>query len=160
MVGDWTDIQELLDRTSSTGTASVSLARVLLSMRSQVEGDVPRALSDARISLGRSITAAGANSYRRSYDAVIDLHLLHELDIFSQVARRLPPSRKRGGQTQDLQTELSRTFDTRLESTLPSFRTREPILSLRRTAMRFLWVDSNNTVYRLTVAYQALFHHN
>ncbi|EIN10974.1 hypothetical protein PUNSTDRAFT_63830 [Punctularia strigosozonata HHB-11173 SS5] len=146
MVGDWTDIQALLDGTSSTRTASVSLARVLLSMQSEDEEEVSRALSDARMSLGHSITAAGANSYRRSYDAVINLHLLHELDIFSQVVRRLSPSHQGDVQTPDVFTELSRTFDARLESTLPNFRTREPILSLRRTAMRFL--TSTSTSHR------------
>jgi serine/threonine-protein kinase ATR len=138
IVGDWTDVQQLVERTTS-GTPAVALARVLLSMRSGDEAATKSSLSNARFTLGNAISAAGANGYRRSYDSVINLHLLHELELFSQTGKALPSaSRQRRGRSHNVMTELSRTLAARLESTLPSFRTREPILSLRRTATRFL----------------------
>ncbi|KAF8592595.1 hypothetical protein K439DRAFT_1625944 [Ramaria rubella] len=133
MVGDWHCVQELTLSTLSNPLPEITVARVLLAMR---EGDpemVTRALSVARAQLGAPIHAAGKNSYRRAYQSVLNLHLVHDLElIYEATAIRFSK-----GKVNDVNAigVLSETLSRRFEATLPSFRTREPILSLQRTAL-------------------------
>lgn len=133
MVGDWNDVQQLLGR-SQDDTAAISMARVLLSMRDGNEATVSSSLSTARLLLGAPIISAGVNGYRRCYDAVINLHLVHELEMIHRSPKDIPTQHRR-------QMELSTSLSSRLDATLPNFRTREPILSLHRTAFRLLYVS-------------------
>ncbi|KAJ6615603.1 hypothetical protein B0H10DRAFT_2220252 [Mycena sp. CBHHK59/15] len=120
MVGAWDDVQDLVHRTTAQ-TSSIVMARILLAMRSKDTDAITDTLSVARSVLGTPITAAGAQGYRRSYEAVLDLHLTHELEIIYKALASLPT----GSQA-------------RLDSTLPTFRTREPVLSMRRTAFALI----------------------
>lgn len=130
MIGNWNEVGELVRRTERE-SSPVLLARVLLAMRSGDADAVTSSLLTARRALGAPISAAGSQSYRRSYDAVLNLHMLHELQvIFSQA--------KVASQEQDLDArlnELQIRLASRLDCTLANFRSREPILSIRRTAL-------------------------
>lgn len=122
MVGDWQEVQTCLDRTETDTSHSV-FARVLLAYHN---GESPAAaLISARKLLGAPITAVGARGYRGCYQSVLDLHMLQEVDLISSVSTGPPPRPLR---------ELSGALAARLEATLPAFRVREPILSMRRTA--------------------------
>ncbi|KAI0340807.1 hypothetical protein BDW22DRAFT_1397789 [Trametopsis cervina] len=127
MVGKWDEVGTLV-ATTKADASSVLVARVLLAMRSGDEPAITAALGDARRRLGAPIIAAGSRGYRRSYEAVLDLHLLHELRvIYDHVVS--PSSARR------TLTQLDKRLSARLESTQPSFRFREPIISIRRTAL-------------------------
>ncbi|KAH9948812.1 hypothetical protein B0H21DRAFT_777700 [Amylocystis lapponica] len=130
MVGNWGEVQTLVGQTKAT-TSSILLAHVLLALREGEPTKVADALSNARRLLGAPIVAHGAKGYRRSYDAVLDLHLVHELEVIHDVVTNLPLSPSGHHATLE---QLSRRLSSRLDSTLPIFRTREPILSMRRTA--------------------------
>lgn len=135
MVGAWDDVEKLVGQTKAQ-SASVAVARVLLAMRSGQESVIMDTLSAARSVLGLPITASGAKGYRRSYDAVLDLHLTHELEIIHNAMTRFPTSSQGSGQRmrRDILNNMSQSLSSRLESSLPTLRTREPILSMRRTA--------------------------
>ncbi|KAI0268140.1 hypothetical protein BC834DRAFT_678146 [Gloeopeniophorella convolvens] len=131
MVGDWRDVQALIDE-SEASTPSTVIARLLLAIREGDSSAIADAFSQARMVLGSPITASGGREYRRTYDAVLDLHLVHEVEMIHQMASaqsQLTPSKK--GKAFN---NLTKLLSVRLDSTLPSFRTREPILSMRRTA--------------------------
>jgi serine/threonine-protein kinase ATR len=134
MVGAWADVESLVDRTNAQ-TSSTVMARVLLAMRTGDTSIIAKSLSTARNVLGIPITAAGVKGYRRSYDAVLELHLTHELEMIHNTVTSLPPS-SQGNHNERLKilNELSQTLTARLDATLPTFRTREPVLSMRRTA--------------------------
>ncbi|OBZ70466.1 Serine/threonine-protein kinase atr [Grifola frondosa] len=138
MVGNWEEVRCLVQNTTA-GTPSILLAQVLLAMRDGDTSSIAATLSDARTMLGVPITAAGAKGYRRSYDAVLDLHLVHELEVIYDAVAKLPSDRSvHKREISDLIQRLS----ARLDSTLPNFRTREPILSMRRTAFSLCTPDN------------------
>ncbi|KAJ7784096.1 hypothetical protein B0H16DRAFT_1296839 [Mycena metata] len=143
MVGAWEDVQDLADRTTAQTSAMV-MARVLLAMRSKDAAAIISSLSAARSVLGTPITAAGAKGYRRSYEAVLDLHLTHELEIIYNALASLPAgSQGRSQLRQRTIAQLNTSLSARLDATLPTFRTREPVLSMRRTAFALMSLRSS-----------------
>lgn len=139
MVGAWDDVKNIVNRMSSQDSPIV-MARLLLAMRTGDTAAVSAALSLARSVLGAPITAAGIKGYRRSYDAVLDLHLTHELEVIHMATSSLPSSPQNHKRREVLQ-ELSQILSARLDATLPTFRSREPVLSMRRTAFALSYVS-------------------
>lgn len=138
IVGDWDKVRYLVQQTDSE-SPSILLARILLAMDKGDEEDIKAQLALARRSLGAPILAVGAKGYRRCYDAILDLHLVHELDVIYRESVSSARQTAAGDVTlgsDNLQQRLS----ARLESTLPSFRIREPILSTRRTVFGLRYV--------------------
>ena len=133
MVGNWDEVQKLV-RDRDNHASSVLIAQLLLALRSEDTSAVTNALSKARLSLGSPIVAAGPRGYRRSYDAVLDLHLVHELETIHRIAS----AQKAGRGEYDLSV-LSSALTSRLNSTLPTFRTQEPILNMRRIAFSLMY---------------------
>ncbi|KAG6868123.1 hypothetical protein C0993_007327 [Termitomyces sp. T159_Od127] len=135
MVGAWGEVQEMVERTSAQ-SSSIVMARLLLAMRADDSEEITKSISVARSVMGAPITAAGIRGYRRSYEAILDLHLMHELETIQDVLTHLPSSSQEQSQNHRRRAlvSLSEKLAARFESTLPTFRTREPILSLRRTA--------------------------
>ncbi|KAJ3516810.1 hypothetical protein NLJ89_g892 [Agrocybe chaxingu] len=135
MVGAWDDVQRLVDRVD-TPTSSMMIARVLLAMRAEDANAIAEALAQARIVMGGPITASGVKGYRRSYEAVLDLHMTHELEVIYNITSSLPPGSQSVIKQERQRTilALSKNLAGRLDLTLPTFRIREPILSMRRTA--------------------------
>ncbi|KAF5387623.1 hypothetical protein D9615_000714 [Tricholomella constricta] len=136
MVGAWDDVQDMVERTSAAQSSSIVIARLLLAMRAGDPEKIAETISVARSVLGAPIIAAGVRGYRRSYEAALNLHLMHELEMIQSVLMGLPAGSQLQSQQRRRQalTELSDTLAARFESTLPTYRTREPVLSLRRTA--------------------------
>ena len=134
MIGAWDDVQRLVDKVDNQ-TPSVIKARVLLAMRTGSQQTITNSLSQARAILGTPITASGAKGYRRSYDAVLDLHLIHELEIIYNAMKTISSNSQSRRTTMQL---LGQTLTTRFDFTLPNFRIRESLLSMRRTAFS-LW---------------------
>lgn len=124
-VGDWDAVEDVLEIPGVDG-AEAAFGRVLSAIRTGDRDLIERSFYDAREQLGGPLVAAGRESYRRVYDSVVHLHILDELSMINelQVAsmKELPACVK--------------TFKDRLDATSPSFRAREPILNLRRTAIR------------------------
>ncbi|KXN89480.1 Protein kinase rad3 [Leucoagaricus sp. SymC.cos] len=144
MVGAWDDVQNLVEQ-STAQTAQIVTGRVLLAMRNVDPTVISAALVNARTILGSPITAAGPRSYRRSYDAVLDLHLIHELELIHQAVNLLPESSQGRSQEQKhIVGELTKTLATRLESISPTFRFRELALSMRRTAFSLSVIRRHN----------------
>lgn len=135
MVGAWEDVKTMVERPSSQ-TAHTAVARVLLALRSGNQNATLEALRTARGILGAPIAAAGVTGYRRVYEAVLDLHQMHELEAIQNVVSTFPADSQPGSQTRrrDILSKISQSLAARLDAILPTFRTREPVLSMRRTA--------------------------
>lgn len=141
MVGDWDKVRALVNQTQDEHSP-ILLARVLLAMREGDEEMMAAELSHARQVLGAPIAAVDSQGYRRYYEAVLNLHLVHELDLIYREAMVHPLNQ--GDDHQYRLERLQHRLSARLESTLPSFRVREPILSIRRTALELRCVHSFN----------------
>ena len=134
MVGDWQCVQELVQCSTHNPAPEITLARVLLAIREGNPEGVSSALSMARGQLGSPIHATGRNSYRRTYQSVLNLHLVRDVELIYEAA----VARHSGGNSECNPNPvgvLSEVLSRRFEATLPSFRTREPVLSLQRTAL-------------------------
>ncbi|KAH9999987.1 hypothetical protein BJV77DRAFT_1114938 [Russula vinacea] len=131
IIGDWNDVHVLVNG-SDVSTPPGVMAHLLLAIREGDSNDIAQALSRARMALGNPIVASGGREYRHTYEAVLNLHLVHEVELihrFSSEQMQIDGTRRN-----EAQDELTKALNIRLNSTLPSFRTREPILSMRRTA--------------------------
>ncbi|OSX59349.1 hypothetical protein POSPLADRAFT_1048687 [Postia placenta MAD-698-R-SB12] len=133
MVGNWDEVKALVSSTVSN-TAPVLLAQVLLALREGNISAINETLSNARRHLGAPIAAVGTNGYRRSYESVLNLHLLHELEVIHERVLSLPSNLQDGPGRRQVLSGLTQRLAARLDSTLPSFRVREPILATRRVA--------------------------
>lgn len=133
MVGNWEEVQQLV-ATTAADTPAILIAKVFLAMRSKDEEAISLAFTEARKRLGGPIIAAGPRGYRRAYEAALDIHLLHELHTIYDRCVLLPTHTKKRPSLNKLDKRLT----SRLESIQPSFRFREPVLSLRRTTLA-LW---------------------
>jgi serine/threonine-protein kinase ATR len=132
ILSDWAEVKKRLNKESSgQSSPSHATARVLLAMHEGDQNSVQRAIKDARSLLGKPLIAAGKNSYVSLYESVTQLHMLHELGMISEA---LGVSQSGKASSQSTLTNLSEALEARLASTLPSFRTREPLLSVRRSA--------------------------
>lgn len=151
MVGAWNDVENLVNQTKAQ-SAPVAMARLLLAMHSGHVSAIADTLSAARSVLGLPVTASGARGYRRSYDAVLDLHLTHELEIIHDAMTKFPASSQGSGQQmrRNILNTMSQSLSSRLESSLPTLRTREPILSMRRTAFALRSVVIFNRHFKMS----------
>ncbi|WFD02134.1 non-specific serine/threonine protein kinase [Malassezia obtusa] len=119
LLADWDAVRTLAAR--SHDVPELAMARALLAMRENDAPQFERAVHDARRELGRPLLGAGRVAYAHVYDALTHLHMLHELTLVFHA---------RG----DERAALDRSLGARFRATLPSFRTREPLLSVRRSA--------------------------
>jgi serine/threonine-protein kinase ATR len=117
---------------SDVSTPPAIMARLLLAIREGDSDNIAHALSRARMAWGNPIVASGGREYRHTYEAVLNLHLVHEVELIHRLSSE--QMQIDGPRRNEAQDELTKILNVRLNSTLPSFRTREPILSLRRTA--------------------------
>jgi serine/threonine-protein kinase ATR len=154
IIGDWNDVHVLVDGSDASTPPGV-VARLLLAIREMDSNNIAHALSRARMVLGNPIVASGGREYRRTYEAVLNLHLVHEVELihrFSSEQMQID-----GARYSEAQDELTKTLNMRLNSTLPSFKIREPILSMRRTAygIRLVFASSqklNDLTHSLVVS--------
>jgi len=130
MIGAWDDVHRIAGNEHHQG-ASMVKARVLLAMRAGDLSLIEENLTRARLVLGAPTVGSGPSGYRHAYDALVDLHMIHELELIHEVVCNLPPSSQ--GRKSAI-VNLSQVLSARLDRTLPTFRVHESLLSMRRTA--------------------------
>lgn len=133
MVGDWEGVESLVRKMPSNMPES-TIAALLLAIRTGKGLDISNAFSAARHILGAPITAAGRQSYRRSYDSIVNLHVVQELQAIYEAGIAFSTYKPESKDTSRLWANLKMALASRLNSTLPTFKAQEPILSMRRTA--------------------------
>ncbi|KAH8834205.1 hypothetical protein DL96DRAFT_1579811 [Flagelloscypha sp. PMI_526] len=144
MIGAWDEVQSIVSRATQENPQLV-LARLLLSLKHGNNDEIKERIEESRAKLGAPILASGHHGIHRSYDALLDLHLVHDLEL---VHAALAEARSRTPSSSLSRKELyqlNKTLQMRLDATLPTFRTREPILSMRRTIFS-LFAQSNPTM--------------
>ncbi|KAF4575250.1 serine/threonine-protein kinase M1 [Pleurotus pulmonarius] len=132
-VNAWDEVQELV-KTSPSQAPSMIMAQILLAMRTGEPSALKEALSSGRTILGAPITASGVKGFRHAYDSLLDLHRTYELELISNVINLKSGIPGSAEQQRQALKHLSRTLEGRLDTVLPTFRARESVLSIRRTA--------------------------
>jgi serine/threonine-protein kinase ATR len=126
MIGDWADVQEIVETTRAQ-PSQVAFARLLLSLRSQDEEAIAKTLKESRLLLGARVSELGGDGHRQTYDSLVDLHLIHELELIHAA-----DTKAKQGSSDSLR--LSKNLASRFDLTLPTFSNRERILGMRKTA--------------------------
>ncbi|KAH7105864.1 hypothetical protein BKA62DRAFT_809018 [Auriculariales sp. MPI-PUGE-AT-0066] len=124
IVGAWDEVERGLS-SAPAHLPETAVSRMLLSVRSKDEPSIQAAFAAARLELGAPISTSNRGSYRQSYNALMGLHAVHELQLVhgsSSTAHLLEVTSPTG-------QELQRRFD----SLLPTFRIQETALNMRRT---------------------------
>lgn len=131
ILSDWDEVRRSLSQTDTGNglTSQHATARVMLAMHEKDEAAFQLSVREARALLGKPLVAARKSGYVSVYDDITQLHMLHELEMIG-LTLGLPRQESRDSTVEMLSHRLS----SRMESTLPSFRTREPLLSVRRSA--------------------------
>ncbi|CAE6445919.1 unnamed protein product [Rhizoctonia solani] len=141
--GAWTlgDLDAVKRLTSDLQRQSpeMTLGRLLLSAQKDTRLDFDAVLANARGVFGGAITANGSTSYRRSYEAVLHLHMAREIESIYQAGGFLGlaaenPTNDYAKVARATLDNLTSSLDSRFKSLLPTFRVQEPVLSMRRTA--------------------------
>ncbi|ELU38352.1 phosphatidylinositol 3- and 4-kinase, putative [Rhizoctonia solani AG-1 IA] len=140
--GAWTlgDL-EAVKRLTSDGqrqSPEMTLGRLLLSAQKDARKEFDAVLENARNVFGGVITANGSTSYRRSYEAVLHLHMAREIESIYQAGNFLNaavdnPENNYPAMARATLDNLTSSLEKRFKSLLPTFRVQEPVLSMRRT---------------------------
>ncbi|WRT68452.1 uncharacterized protein IL334_005428 [Kwoniella shivajii] len=123
--GDWDTVKNL-------GAAGPAIGQTLLALHEH--RDLECSLIESRRTLGAGITA---KQYGRAYEQLLDLHLVREIEMIhfaKQTIETLPKSPNRTALIQSTAQKLIMSLNSRFEFTSPTFRIREAVLSIRRTA--------------------------
>ena len=132
MVGDWVRVQRVVND-DENNSPSFAIGRLLLAMKDRDNDTFHKSLASGFMAFGGPITSSGRHSYKSSYDSMVKLHVLHELKMFFEKWNTGTPC-------QVFPEPLTSILRGRLESVLPSFKTREIILSYRRAAYALQYV--------------------
>jgi serine/threonine-protein kinase ATR len=102
------------------------LSKILSSFYRSQDADLERYVNDSRLSIAESLAASSSETYKRSYDLMLQLHVLDEILAFSNLLKQ---------NTNHDELDVDRQYSLwqeRLKITFPSIQIREPILSVRR----------------------------
>ncbi|WVQ82128.1 hypothetical protein IAT38_004256 [Cryptococcus sp. DSM 104549] len=123
--GDWDTVQKI-------GPDCPPIGQALLALHKGKE--LKPIFTKVRRDIGSSITG---KQYAQAYEALVQLHLIQEVTMISttkQEIESLPKDFNKMRTIGDKIEKLTNILDTRFLATSPAFRTREAILSVRRTA--------------------------
>ena len=134
IVGDWQTVRSVADH-------GYPMAEVMSQLQSGTDSRALKAAFDkARIAAGNEITSI---TYSRATEPVLSLHILRELEMIYNSSAAAEAERNgtapRVGDNREKITgniihHLQKSLADRFETTAPTFRVREAILSARRTA--------------------------
>lgn len=135
---DWQGLTRAV-QIGSPDSPEIIFGKVIETMLTCDEETINKTMDDARIRLGNQLLGSSRKDvYRRVYDSVVYLHILHEVPLIDSVCKMIHspnailPTQDRlfsGG-------SLMRTLESRIDAISPAFRHREQVLRLRRAAFQ------------------------
>ena len=133
-LGDWSSLEMFLSRPHKPDFPT-RIGNILYALKVGKFEDVSKMLNECRSDLTTSIAAASMESYQKAYDASLQLSMLQEIESFKDDLFA------NNGDSQSFRQSFSNLLDmwgARLKLLYTSFRTREPILNLRRILLQLL----------------------
>ena len=126
---DWRLVGNIVESLSKDSWESC-IARLLLSIQRFDLENYSKALLSARTHIGSIVTAAGKRGYRRAYDSILKLHVIHDIDSIWRCYQQLHSHSE--SDKKIVVSDLLQYLSSRMEATLPTFRTREFLLNMHR----------------------------
>lgn len=124
-IGDWDTVAQIQN--------PPPIAEVFLAIRQGK--NVNEALSKARRAIGSTITT---REYTRAYDAILQLHMLREVEMIYEADRSPHHSRNAEAIVRRQADDLVETLSARFGMALPVFRVHEEVLNKRRAAFSLM----------------------
>nr|CAB3224707.1 serine/threonine-protein kinase atr [Phallusia mammillata] len=135
-LGQWDLLEEKTEAVTMTTHTdwSVAVGRTLLAIKSKQWGNCQQLLDNLYLSQTEALSAASMEScsYQRGYDSILRLHILSDLE------RAVSHQSQNDTNTID---DVMSLWQLRLRMVQPSFRAREPMLSLQRVLLPLLTED-------------------
>jgi serine/threonine-protein kinase ATR len=124
----------------------VGLGQLMLDMRDNRAEDFEEHIQQVRCMLIPLLAATSMESYSRSYESMVQLHLLHELEVAFRswntsitagdtLESQIAIAAQGAGSYVDRVRAYQPILDKRFESMAPSFKVREEVARLRRFAL-------------------------
>ncbi|KAI8583673.1 hypothetical protein K450DRAFT_222245 [Umbelopsis ramanniana AG] len=136
---EWDMLDSLLSKVTEH-TISTRIAKVIACLRNRDRQGVYRALQQARIHCVQQLADGKLESYVRSYDDILNLQILSELETSFMYSDDQNTSNIRMNSF----TEEMGDWHRKLEWMSPALKYREYLLDIRETALRLLDVDGLN----------------
>ncbi|KAF9354246.1 serine/threonine-protein kinase M1 [Mortierella sp. AD094] len=149
-VQNWETLESTLSR-SVHSSFETGLGQLLLNLRDNRISEFENHLQQVRCMLIPTLAAASMESYSRAYDHIVQLHMLHELEVAfrswnpnvitgpsdltgNSLGSQIALSFREGDTYVERIRLFQETMDKRFELMAPSFRLREQVATLRRIA--------------------------
>ncbi|XP_015779599.1 PREDICTED: serine/threonine-protein kinase ATR-like, partial [Acropora digitifera] len=132
-LGQWDSLENYLKLERGVGGWDIGLGRILLAAKDKNESEFRRQLRIVRSQQMSFLSAASmeSGSYQRGYEHIVRLHMLRELEEAVKRGFRIASDREDARIVAD-------DWESRLHISQTSFRTRQPILNLRRVVLKLL----------------------
>ncbi|KAG0002584.1 serine/threonine-protein kinase M1, partial [Entomortierella chlamydospora] len=147
-VQNWKTLESALSR-SVHSSFETGLGQLLLDLRDNRVSEFESHLQQVRCMLIPTLAAASMESYSRAYDHIVQLHMLHELEVAfrswnpnvitgpsdltgNSLGSQIALSFREGDTYVERVRLFQQTMDKRFELMAPSFRLREQVITLRR----------------------------
>ncbi|KAJ3016848.1 serine/threonine-protein kinase M1, partial [Thoreauomyces humboldtii] len=124
-LGNWSTLERLLKEPYNE-RFETAIGALLNTVRIGDDQEFENTLQRTRMMLTADLATASMESYRRGYDTLVKLHMLFEITS----------ARNASASTALVDESLYKRWGPRLDATMPSFRVREPILSLQRIILQ------------------------
>ncbi|XP_012937158.1 serine/threonine-protein kinase ATR [Aplysia californica] len=137
-LGSWDKLDEALKHEKQSSRSwPVLVGRVLKAAKEKRAADFIEQLDLARREQMGPLSAASMEigSYHRGYENILRLHMISEIEQFFQVVSDFPEERRDEKDLDISSTQLLDSWQSRLQMAQSSFRSQEPILTLRRTLL-------------------------
>ncbi|GFR86846.1 serine/threonine-protein kinase atr, partial [Elysia marginata] len=138
-LGNWDKLEEALNQEKhASSNWPVLVGKILLASKEKREADFVSQLELARKEQTGPLSAASMElgSYYRGYEHILRLHMINEIEEFFKVFASFPEEKeKKDVIVVTSPSDLLNNWQSRMEMAQSSFRTQEPILTLRRTLL-------------------------
>ncbi|KAH9492123.1 hypothetical protein Btru_027012 [Bulinus truncatus] len=136
-LGNWDKLDEALKAENPLNTKwPVMIGKILMAFRQKHESEFVELLDVARKDQMGLLSAASmeVGSYLRGYENIVKLHMINEIEEFFHVMEDFPMEKDANDvMIVPSSPQLLSQWESRLQMAQSTFRTLEPILTLRRT---------------------------
>ncbi|KAK6188750.1 hypothetical protein SNE40_004864 [Patella caerulea] len=144
-LGSWDKLETFKKMERHSRNWPVGVGRILLAAKHRNEEEFCQQLQIVRKEQMGPLSAASmeTGSYHRGYENIVGLHILNEIEESMKVLFDFPVTNDDNSEPscRKSQASLLSQWESRLLTTQSSFRTQEPILTLRRTLFSLVDVD-------------------
>ncbi|WVW85570.1 hypothetical protein I302_107608 [Kwoniella bestiolae CBS 10118] len=129
IIGDWATVKQI-------GASGPAIGQTLLALHEH--RDLTSVLLNAREASGVNITA---KQYGHAYESLLQLHLIREIEMIHSAKQHIestPAGPNKQMLIQKTSQDLIKSLESRFNFTSPTFRVREAMLSVRRTAYHLI----------------------